>query len=167
MSQPFTGEVQMFGFSFAPRTWAQCNGQLLAIAQNLPLWNLIGSTYGGDGNNTMALPNLSGRLAMDVGPSPAGTPRQLGDQGGEEEVGLTVAEIPQHSHVQAASGEWSSNRAEGSVPAREGAFAPPDGGTLAPQALSPAGSSQAHDNMPPFLVLNFCIALTGTTPPPP
>ena len=164
MSSPFVGEIRMFGGNFAPAGWAFCNGALVPISENETLFNLIGTTYGGDGQNTFALPNLQSRVPVHVGPGFA-----LGQSGGAESVTLTTSQIPAHSHVpQAVSGPGNQQS-----PAN-GVWASPSSGTiysdvapslaLAPAAVGSAGGSQPHDNMIPFLVVNFILSLFGIFP---
>ncbi len=163
MSNPFIGEIRMFGGNFAPAGWAFCNGALMAIDQNDALFNLIGTTYGGDGQTTFALPDLQSRVPIHVGPGFA-----LGQSGGAETVTLTSSQIPAHSHVPQAnpnvgtqsgpaSGVWAQstlNQFSSTAPSV----------TMAPQALGSSGGSQPHDNMMPFLVVNFILSLFGIFP---
>jgi microcystin-dependent protein len=164
MAQPFIGEIRMFGGNFAPVGWAFCDGSLLVISQNDALFNLIGTTYGGDGQTTFALPDLRSRVPVHAGPGFA-----LGQAGGAETVTLTTSQIPTHSHVpQANSGAGNQ-----SSPAN-GVWASPSTGTIysnvAPAiamdqgAAGSAGGSQPHDNMMPFLVVNFILSLFGVFP---
>jgi microcystin-dependent protein len=169
MSEPFIAEIRMWALNFAPRDWAFCNGQLLPIAQNTALFSLIGTIYGGDGRTTLGLPNLQGRAPLHAGSGPGLTPRQQGTTGGFTTASLTEAQIPNHTHSMAAS----PNPADQSGPAGN-ALARSVGGNgyrpagnlvpLANGALSPAGGSQAHTNLQPYLTLNFTIALTGVYP---
>jgi microcystin-dependent protein len=164
MSSPFIGEIRMFGGNFAPVGWAFCNGQVIAISQNDALFNLIGTTYGGDGQSTFALPNLQSRVPVHVGQGFA-----LGQSGGAETVTLTTSQIPAHSHVpQANSGAGTQTSPAGNVWANSslGEFDDTNtvDGTMAPGALGPAGGSQPHDNMIPFLVVNFILSLFGIFP---
>ena len=164
MSQPFVGEIRMFAGNFAPAGWAFCNGQLLAIADNSALFNLIGTTYGGDGQTTFALPNLQSRVPIHIGNGLV-----QAQVGGAETVTLTTSQIPAHSHVpQCNSGAGTQASPSGNVWASSslGQFddtATVDG-NMAPQALGSAGGSQPHDNMLPFLVINFIISLFGVFP---
>jgi microcystin-dependent protein len=164
MSSPFIGEIRMFAGNFAPVGWAFCNGALIPISENDALFNLIGTTYGGDGQNTFALPNLQSRVPVHVGPGFA-----QGQSGGAESVTLTTTQIPAHSHVPQAN---SSAGTQTSPANNVWAFSslgqfdlgdPPDS-TMAPQALGSSGGSQPHDNMMPFLVVNFIISLFGIFP---
>ena len=164
MSQPFIGEIRMFGGNFAPAGWAFCDGSLQVISQNDALFNLIGTTYGGDGQTTFALPDLRGRVPVHVGPGFA-----LAQAGGAETVTLTTSQIPAHSHVpQANSNAGIQSSPGGGVWANSslGQFDntnPPDS-PMAVGALGLAGASQPHDNMVPFLVVNFILSLFGVFP---
>ena len=167
MSEPFLAEVKMVGFNFAPRGWAFCDGQILPINQNQSLYSLLGTTYGGDGRTTFALPDLRGRTPVHVGSG-----INQGQKGGEEGHTLTTAEMPQHTHSS------SANTATGN----QGSDISPTNNVLASQArrelpiyaqptnlthLSPVantGGGQPHENMQPFLAVNFCIALQGLFP---
>jgi len=163
MSSPFIGEIRMFGGNFAPAGWAFCDGALMAIDQNDALFNLIGTTYGGDGQTTFALPNLQSRVPVHVGPGFA-----LGQTAGAETVTLTTSQIPAHSHVpQADSNPGTQSSPAGGVWAQStlGQFSSsPPSVTMAAAALGQAGGSQPHDNMVPFLVVNFILSLFGIFP---
>ena len=164
MSQPFIGEIRMFGGNFAPVGWAFCNGQLLPIDQNAALFQLIGTTYGGDGITTFALPNLQSRVPVHVGQGFA-----LGQNGGAETVTLTTSQIPAHSHVpQANSGAGTQTSPAGNVWASSslGEFDDTNlvDGTMATGAMGVTGGSQPHDNMIPFLVVSFILSLFGIFP---
>lgn len=169
MSEPFIAEIRIFAGNFAPRGWAFCNGQLLPVSQNTALFSLIGTTYGGDGRSTTALPNLEGRVPMHPGRGPGLTSRRLGERGGVDDVSLSEAQIPSHGHawraaadpadLQAPSPNRSMTRA--SVNAYGNAESLVD---MAPSALQAQGGSQAHNNMQPYLTLNFIIALQGLYP---
>ena len=165
MSSPFVGEIRMFGGNFAPAGWAFCNGALLAIDQNDVLFNLIGTTYGGDGQTTFALPNLQSRIPIHVGPGFA-----LAQTGGAEAVTLTTNQIPSHSHVplantaagtqnSPANGLWASTNPSIN---QYSAVAPSE--NFAPTAIGSTGGSQPHDNMVPFLAINFILSLFGIFP---
>ncbi len=171
MSEPFTAEIRIFAGNFAPRGWAFCNGQLLPVAQNTALFSLIGTTYGGDGRTTTALPNLQGRAAMHPGRGPGLTSRRLGQRGGVEMVTLSEAQMPNHSHtVQASNDQANTNDPSNNNPSRSagrGANRYKASGTqvdMASRSLVSSGDSQPHDNMQPFLAINFIIALVGLYP---
>ncbi len=171
MGTPFVGEIRMFGGSFAPVGWAFCQGQLLAISENETLFNLIGTTYGGDGQSTFALPDLRGRVPVHMGTSSAsGGTYVLGQTGGVENVTLTTSQIPPHSHVPqaaAAAGSQASpsnNVWAGSTNLPYSQSAPAAG--MAADAIGSTGGSQPHDNMIPYLVVNFIISLFGIFPSP-
>ena len=172
MSEPFIAEVRIFAGNFAPRGWAFCNGQLLPISQNTALFSLIGTTYGGDGRTTTALPNLQGRVPMHPGHGPGLASRRLGEKSGSETVTLTENQLPDHNHslnattspatVYAPDGTTKLARSVGGA-AYESTAASPNV-TLNSGALAPAGGNQAHNNNQPYLVMNFIIALTGLFP---
>ena len=170
MADPFVAEIRIFPFNFAPKGWAWCNGQLLPISQNTALFSLLGTTYGGDGKSTFALPDLMGNAAMHPGQGQGLSLRDLGETGGSESVTLLTSEIPLHQHVlQGQATFGNSTSPTGKVwgrPFGGGAMYKASGavGQLAPQALAPAGGSLPHNNMQPYLVLNFCIALQGVFP---
>ena len=166
---PFVGEIRLFAGTFAPSGWALCNGQLLAIQQYNALFSLIGTTYGGDGQSTFGLPDLRGSLALHAGTGPGLTPRILGEKAGEEGVLLAPSQMPAHAHAALAdAGNGTSAVPTGLHPARNAAgslhYAVGTGAQLAPEALAAQGGSQPHDNMQPFLALNFIIALDGIYP---
>ena len=175
MSEPFVGEIRAFGFNFAPVGWAFCNGQLLPIAQNDVLFAIIGTTYGGDGQTTFALPNLQGQTPMHWGTSP-GFNTTLGQVQGSSMVTLTVNQMPPHAHsVTAAQSEGTGESV--AIPGTTSYLGQSAGHNLAyvtapstfdatfsSQAISQTGGSLPHDNMQPYLALNFCIALVGIFP---
>jgi len=166
---PFLGEVRMFAGNFAPRGWAFCEGQLLSINQNSDLFSLLGTTFGGDGQTTFALPDLRGRVPLHPGTGPGLSPHQLGQKGGTEMTSLTAAQMPSHSHaVKASDANGSAVSPAGLVPARNAAgvpvYGPPTLEHLAGNAIEPAGGGQPHDNMQPYLGLNYIIALQGLYP---
>ncbi|WP_313702963.1 tail fiber protein [Massilia sp.] len=173
MSDQFVGEIRIFPGDFAPTGWAQCNGQLMPLSQNTALYSLLGTVYGGDGKNTFALPDLRSRAPLQQGQGPGLSNHPLGQVGGTSAVTLLQSEVPSHSHQLMHSG----GAADASTPAPEKGFArtttaqvyaPGDTSAPAsPQALAPNGSSSPHNNMQPYLVLNFCIALQGIYPPRP
>ncbi len=170
MGQPFIGEIRMFAGDFAPAGWATCQGQLLFIGDYEGLFNLIGTTYGGDGQETFNLPDLRGRVPIHQGTNPAtGTPFQLGEPGGVELVTLTTQQIPQHNHTLGATtaigtqvnpgGNLLAN-SQGPQPyIQEG-----PNESLSPQTLRPTGGSQPHENLQPYLCINFIISLFGIFP---
>lgn len=168
--EPFIGEIRISSIPYAPKGWAFCYGQLLSISQNTALFSLMGTTYGGNGITTFALPDLRGRCPINYG-SGAGEYYSLGRVGGNHEHTLSTAELPSHNHSLAASSALATSGAPaGALPGRKGRLgrdlfaAPANQVGLNQQALSQAGSGQAHANMQPFLVLNFIIALQGVFP---
>ena len=170
MSEPFVAEIRIFAGNFAPRGWAFCNGQLLPISQNTALFSLIGTTYGGDGRSTTALPNMQGRLPMHPGRGPGLTSRRLGQQGGVEEVTLSEAQMPSHSHSMRATQENAEQGSftNGAKLARtRGAnlYQTSTTSNLVNMAPLPnSGGSLSHNNLQPFLAMNFIIALVGLYP---
>jgi microcystin-dependent protein len=171
VADPFVAEIRIFPFSFAPTGWAHCDGQLLPLSQNTALFSLLGTTYGGDGKSNFALPDLQGRAPMHPGQGPGLSLYDLGEQSGSETVTLIQTEMPVHTHQLRFA---SQDPADVTTPSPSGTFAPATGGTpyqdatnvqLAPEALTPAGGAQPHNNMQPYLTLNFCIALQGVFPP--
>ncbi|MGJ8695238.1 MAG: phage tail protein [Verrucomicrobiaceae bacterium] len=168
MSEPYVGQIQTFGFSFAPAGWALCNGQILSIGQNTALFSLLGTTYGGNGETTFALPDLRGRMPMHYGNGPGLTGRQIGLKSGFETHQLSVGEMPNHFHtrtVTSAVGDATSPI--GAVPATandgESNYSTATSG-LSTVNGNANGGSQAHNNMPPYLAINFSIALVGIFP---
>ena len=168
MSEPFLGQIQMFPFTFAPRAWSDCNGQLLPISQNSALFSLLGTTYGGDGWTTFALPDLRSRVPIHTGNGPGLSSRNLGSKSGAENHTLTVAEIPPHSHgpsVTADVGNQTSPVGASLATANDGESNYSNSqNTTTGRATSNTGGGQAHNNMPPFLTIRFCIALQGIYP---
>jgi len=176
MSSPFVAEIRIFGCNFAPTGWAQCNGQLLPISQNTALFSLLGTFYGGDGKSTFALPNLTDSAPIHVGgsqPGPGLSTYDLGQTGGTSSVTLLTSEMPLHNHNIAthnldAGGLQNPaptvNLAKSSQGNAYQSNTSANLAQLAPQALSPAGQSFPHNNMMPYLVLNYCIALQGVFP---
>jgi microcystin-dependent protein len=166
MSTPYLSEIKILSFGFAPKGWALCNGQLLPINQNQALFALLGTTYGGNGTSTFALPNLQGNAQVHVdGQFP------LGQAGGEAFHALNLTEIPSHTHAYSATSDAATTAIPtGGTPATASATvglvyaAGPPTTPMGPTAVSPAGGSQPHQNQQPYLVLNFCIALTGIFP---
>ena len=171
MSEPFIAEIRIFAGNFAPRGWAFCDGQLLPISNNTALFSLIGTTYGGDGRSTTALPNLQARAPMHPGRGPGLTARRLGEKVGVDTVTLSEAQIPSHSHtLRAATGGGPPTPGMTGSLARGANLTPYQSNTsanlvdLASAALATTGGGQAHTNVQPFLVLNFIIALQGVFP---
>jgi microcystin-dependent protein len=166
---PFIAEIRMFVGDFAPVDWAFCHGQLLPISENEALFSLIGTTYGGDGESTFALPDLRGRVPIHQGTASSGTSYQMGEMGGVESLFLTTPQIPAHSHpAGASSAVGDSDNPAGRVPARNAAGVPeyaasPDG-SMAAGALLASGGSQPHANMQPYLGINYIICLYGVYP---
>jgi microcystin-dependent protein len=172
MSEPFIAEIRIFAGNFAPRSWAFCDGQLLPVAQNTALFSLIGTTYGGDGRSTTALPNLQGRAPMHPGRGPGLTSRRLGQRGGVETVTLTEAQMPNHKHTLMGSAEDAEDNDPGGnvmCNATGGAiYQTSTDANLVPFSdkflKNEAGGSQAHNNMQPYIAINYIIALQGLYP---
>lgn len=178
MTQPFIGEIQLFGFNFAPKGWAFCSGTVLPISQNTALFSLIGTTYGGNGVTTFNLPNFQDMAPCSFGQGNGLTPRQPGETFGASTATLSDSQIPSHSHGVEVFGQRDSTKrastpANGyalSTPGNVAGYAPSGtqtNTTLAAQSVGPTGGNQAHDNMQPYLAVNFCIALVGVFPPRP
>ncbi len=169
MSEPFVGEVRMFAGNFAPRGWAFCDGQLLAVSQNDALFSLLGTIYGGDGRTTFGLPDLRGRIPIHAGNGPGLSQRRLGAKGGAENVTLTVNQLPSHTHPAQASDAPASEllpvgRAPGVAQAQaygDRLLGPVNMNT---QAITSVGGSRSHTNEMPYLCVNFIIALVGIYP---
>ena len=170
MSQPFLSEIKIMSFGFAPKGWAQCNGQFLPINQNQALFSLLGTVYGGNGQTTFALPDLRGCVPLHEGSG-----HTLGEKAGAQAVTLSINQLPTHVHdfsantcVQSASANATAGVPTSNFWANSGRAAYSTGGVslgaMSPQAVSTVGGSQAHQNMQPFLALNFCIALQGIFP---
>ena len=178
MADPFVAEIRIFPFNFAPKGWAFCDGQLLPISQNTALFSLLGTTYGGDGKSTFALPDLQGSVAMHPGQGPGLSDHFLGEMSGSETVTLLISEIPAHAHtvgraladqgnvVTPVNSVWSQSAAGrgGAALYKDGA---PTGKVNQTQSLNVTGGGLPHNNMQPYLTLNFCIALQGVFPPRP
>ncbi|HKP45745.1 MAG TPA: tail fiber protein [Pyrinomonadaceae bacterium] len=174
MSNPFVGEIRMFGFNFPPRGWAFCDGQLLSISQNTALFALLGTFYGGNGQTTFALPDLQGRAPVHWGQGQGLTSYSIGEESGVESITLLVTEMPVHSHTPARGASAGADQLAptGNVWAKGGGrratvnmyTATSTPALMNPAALSIAGSSLPHNNMQPYLTLNFCIALQGVFP---
>lgn len=175
MSDVFLGEIRMFGFNFPPRGWAFCMGQIQSIAQNTALFSLLGTTYGGNGTTTFALPDLRGRVPLHFGQGPGQPDYVLGEEAGEEFVGLLTNEMPAHTHQAVAlstadAGDPSTDGMWATAPeAMYGGLPPVNtngaiSGAMSFLALQTTGGGQAHNNMPPYVVVNYCIALQGIFP---
>lgn len=164
--EPFIGQIMMFAGNFAPRGWAFCNGQLLSIAQNTALFSILGTTYGGDGKTTFALPDLRGRAPLHWGHGPGLSNRNLGESGGQETVTLTVDQMPAHGHLLTASNDAATARQpKDAVLAQSESYTQLRPNVILSQsAITNAGDSQPHPNMQPFLGISFVIALQGIFP---
>lgn len=163
MSEPFLAEIRMMGFNFAPRGWAFCDGQILPINQNQSLYSLLGTTYGGDGRTSFALPDMRGRTPIHVGNG-----HTEGQKSGEETHTLSAAEMPQHDHVMEATNNPATvsegtGRVLGRTTSNVYSNAAPNV-SLAPGTVANVGGGQAHENMQPYTAINFCIALRGLFP---
>lgn len=171
MSEPFIGQINVVAFNFAPRGWAECNGQLLPIAQNTALFSLLGTTFGGDGRSTFALPDLRGRTPVHWGQGPGLPEISLGESAGSETVTLISTQMPMHNHIALASASPGNQPGPaGHSWAAEGTGATfvysnqSPNGSMGPTALASAGGNQPHNNMQPYLTMNFVIALVGIFP---
>ncbi|MDR6674713.1 tail fiber protein [Xanthomonas sp. 1678] len=175
MTEPYLGEIQLFGFDFNPVGWALCNGAMLPVQQNSALFSLLGTAYGGNGSNTFQLPNFCGRASCEQGQGPGLTSRQRGDTFGAAGVSLQTTQIPPHQHAATMFAQPDRTKksgtptagaalsALGSSTARPFVTAAPNA-QFAPTALQPTGTGAAHQNQQPYLAVNFCIALSGTYP---
>ena len=164
MSSPFLGEIRPFGFNFNPRGWLACQGQILSIAQNPALFALLGTQYGGNGTTTFALPDLRGRVPMGQGAGPGLTNRLMGELGGEENHTLTTGEMPAHSHTLGVSSTLATNNSPaGGFPAqtRGPTYSSSTDSTISGNVT---GGGLAHNNLQPYLVVNYCIAIQGIFP---
>ena len=171
MAQPYVGEIRMFAGNFAPAGWMFCNGQTLPISENETLFNLIGTTYGGDGQETFALPNLQSRIPIHQGTGPGGSSFQIAEMGGVEQVTLTTQQIPSHPHAFFAVN--SGTRGDtvspaGLIPAESYNVVPyindAPNGSFNANAITPSGGNQPHENRQPLLVINFIISMFGIFP---
>ena len=171
---PFVAEIRIFPFNFAPKGWACCDGQILPLSQNTALFSLLGTTYGGDGKSNFALPNMQGNVPMHPGQGPGLSLHDLGETGGSETVSLLESEIPSHSHTMMslpapANRTAPISNAIARVQGTAGPYVPgspaPTPANMSDNAVTPAGGDQPHNNMQPYLTLNFCIALQGVYPP--
>jgi microcystin-dependent protein len=162
---PFIGEIRLVPFTFAPKGWAFCAGQLLPINQNQALFALLGTTYGGNGQTTFALPDLRGRVAVGVGQSDSGTAYDLGSTGGTETTKLSVAQLPAHAHsVAATSNATTKKNPSGTFPAGGGSYGTTHDVQMNASMIGKRGGGQAHDNRQPYLSLAYIIALEGIFP---
>jgi microcystin-dependent protein len=175
MSNPFVAEIRIFPFNFAPKGWAFCDGQILPLSQNTALFSLLGTTYGGDGKSNFALPNMQGNAPMHPGQGPGLSLHDLGEIGGQTTVTLLESEIPSHNHSVTASASQGlvfvpsptvglSRSRGGNAYVTQGPPAPPLV-QMSSSTVAPAGGDQPHNNLMPYLTLNFCIALQGVYPP--
>ncbi len=170
MADPYLGQIMLAGFDFAPKGWAQCNGQILPIAQNSALFSLLGIMYGGDGVVTFGLPDLRGRVPQHLGQGPGLSPFIQGERFGTETVELFFSDLPRHTHTVACDSTGANQQSPaGHLLATEttGVTAPystlPEN-YMNPMTVSPVGGNQAHNNMQPYITINFCIALSGIFP---
>lgn len=169
---PFVAEIRIFGFNFAPKGWAFCDGQLLPLSQNTALFSLLGTTYGGNGKSNFALPDMQGNAPMHPGQGPGLSLHDLGETGGSDTVTLLESEIPAHSHGLMASAPpavlFAGDPTTSIARSSGGAIYQTSNAGLVqmnPSAIAPAGGDQPHNNLMPYLTLNFCIALQGVFPP--
>ena len=170
---PFVAEIRIFPFNFAPKGWAFCDGQILPLSQNTALFSLLGTTYGGDGKSNFALPDMQGNIPMHPGRGPGLSEHFLGETGGSDTVSLLESEIPSHSHAWMASNADSNNQSPVGQLVAAGLggvtfYGEQNAGaltTLNDNVLAPAGGDQPHNNLQPYLTLNFCVALQGVYPP--
>ncbi len=163
MAEPFVGEIRVFAFGIIPKGWAECAGQTLPLAQNVALFSILGTKFGGDGSTNFKLPDLRGAAPLCFGST-----APIGKQDGKETHTLTIAEMPAHTHAVAASAADATQPSpQGNLWAKTkaGAFAQTSNATMASDAIVPSGSGEAHTNMQPSLSLVFCIALQGNYPP--
>jgi microcystin-dependent protein len=171
MADQFVAEIRAFPFNFAPSGWAQCNGQLLPISQNTAVFSLLGTNFGGNGTSNFALPNLQGMMPKNFGQGPGLNLYDLGETGGEQTVTLLTTEIPTHGHNLSVAGAGNSSTPSsstvlaGGARGKQPAYASgPPTVAMSGAAVATAGGSQPHNNMSPYLTLNFCIALQGIFP---
>ncbi len=179
MSSPFVAEIRIFAFNFPPKGWAFCAGQIMPLSQNVALFSLLGTTYGGDGKSNFALPNLQGCAPMHQGQGAGLSLRDLGETGGEQSVALLSTELPNHSHVMNADTGLATTADPTNAVYMKGNFDDGNGHTggvqvydnvapttaMSPLSVAPAGGGLPHNNMMPYRALNFCIAMQGVYPP--
>lgn len=168
MSEPYLGQIEAYAFNFAPRGWLMCDGQLLPIQQYQSLYSLLGTTYGGDGRTTFALPDLRGRTSLNFGDGAGLTNRTIGEKSGQETVSLNVGDIPSHTHTASGSNEEAgSTTPGGNVPATTAVpiYQSTPNTAMNANMIGLAGGGQPHNNMQPYLVLNWCICIEGLFPP--
>ena len=169
MSEPYVGEIRMFAGNFAPRGWAFCDGQLLAVSQNDALFSLLGTIYGGDGRTTFGLPDLRGRIPIHAGEGPGLSPRRLGAKAGAEDVTLTVNQMPSHTHpLQASTDPGTLPNPNGAVLSTSNVIelysGDPADSSLNSSSVTNIGGSRSHTNLMPFLCIHFIVALVGIYP---
>jgi microcystin-dependent protein len=171
---PFVAEIRIFPFNFAPKGWAFCDGQILPLSQNTALFSLLGTTYGGDGKSNFALPNMQGNAPMHPGQGPGLSLHDLGETGGSDTVSLLESEIPSHNHALRASNQPGEDaaavnealgRSVGANLYKDNSNGNATPVTMDNRMIAPAGGDQPHNNMQPYLTMNFCIALQGVFPP--
>jgi microcystin-dependent protein len=167
MPEPYVGEIRMFAGNFAPNGWMFCEGQPLPISENDVLFQLIGTTYGGDGESTFNLPNLASRIPIHMGTGPDGTTYQIGELAGTEQETLTTQQIPSHTHQPTGANTPATQTTPGGVMFGQGVaqnYSFVSGINISPQSVGPDGGSQPHENTQPFLCINFIISLFGVFP---
>jgi microcystin-dependent protein len=165
MAEPFIGQLLCVGFNYAPKGWALCQGQLMAIQQNSALFSLLGVMYGGNGTTTFALPDLRGRTAIGFGQGQGLSSYTQGEMAGQENVTLLGTQMPTHNHgVSCSSGDPADTSPVNTVPAAGGSYSPTANATMNPGMIQPAGGSQPHENRPPYMAMNWIIALQGIYP---
>lgn len=170
MPEPYVGEIRVFPYDYAPQGWVLCHGQLMAISQNTALFSIFGTTYGGDGVTTFGIPDLRGRIAVHVGQGSGLSPYALGQRGGTETVTLTLKQLPSHSHpANCLNDSGDTYQPDNTVWAKDAGENPQFGktkaaGTMSPNIIGPIGYGQPHNNLQPYLTLNYAVSLNGTLP---